>query len=342
MRPVRHLTTQEKIKVTSKLLFFKQAVLSAVLTGMAAVGAVAQMGTQPTPTLIAPTPKPASALVGANNLYCAGFIQSSGISTENRIIGAVEEADKYNYTQNDYVYINMGANKGVQVGDMMSVVRPRGQVKSKWSDKGTLGFYVQEVGAVEVVRVKGDHSVARVRSSCDSFLLGDLVQLTERRVSPVAMHRPPLDLFADPSGKARGRIVMSRDLAEMPSRDFIVYVDLGADDHVQMGDHLTIFRPLGSGNITKKWERESISARDYGFESDKYKGGKFSNQAGRKSGPHAGGQEVTTKRAKENRPMGLRKVVGEAVVLNVKEKTATVVITRTASEIHTGDWVEVQ
>ena len=34
--------------------------------------------------------------------------------------------------------------------------------------------------------------------------------------------------------------------------------------------------------------------------------------------------------------------VGEIVILNVKEKTATAVITRTAQEIHTGDWVEVQ
>ena len=40
---------------------------------------------------------------------------------------------------------------------------------------------------------------------------------------------------------------------------------------------------------------------------------------------------------------GLTKfVVGEAVVLNVKEKTATIVITRTGQEIHTGDWVERQ
>ena len=135
---------------------------------------------------------------------------------------------------------------------------------------------------------------------------------------------------------------MSRDAAEMLTRDFIIYVDLGADDHVAPGDHLTIFRTLGKGNLTKLWDRESISARDYGFESDVYKGGKFDNQAGRKSGEHAAGQEVTTFRAKKGRPQGLRKVVGEAVVLNVKEKTATVVITRTASEIHTGDWVEVQ
>jgi hypothetical protein len=128
----------------------------------------------------------------------------------------------------------------------------------------------------------------------------------------------------------------------MLSRDFIIYVDLGADDHVTTGDHLTIYRQLGKGNLTKKWEKESVSARDYGFESEVYKGGKFSSEAGRKQGEHATGQEVTTMRAKQGRPHGLRKVVGEAVVLNVKEKTATVVITRTASEIHTGDFVELQ
>jgi hypothetical protein len=319
-----------------------RAVLSAFLLAVFSYAAAAQNMTQPTPTMVMPTPKPATALVGVNNLYCAGYIQKSAISTENKLIGAVEEADRYNYAQNDFVYINMGANKGINVGDIMSVVRPRGQVKSKWSDKGTLGFYVQEVGAVEVVRVKNEVSIARIKTSCDSFLLGDLVQLTERRVSPRAETRPPLDIFADPSGKARGRVIMSRDLAEMPSRDSIVYVDLGADDNLQTGDHLTIYRTLGKGNITKKWENESISARDYGYESDTYKGGKFSNQAGRKSGPHAAGREVSTQRAKEGRVRGLRKVVGEAVVLNVKEKTATVVITRTASEIHTGDHVEIQ
>jgi hypothetical protein len=277
-----------------------------------------------------------------NNLYCAGYIQSNAISTENKIIGSRDEADKYNYTQNDFMYINMGANKGVSVGDVFSVVRPRAKVKSAWSDKGTLGFYVQEVGAIEVVAVKSDHSVARVKASCDSFLLGDLVQLTDKRMSPSHEMRPPLDLFGDPSGKATGRIVMSRDSAEYLTRDYIAYVDLGADNNVQVGDHLTIFRKLGKGNLFTLPQHEDISARDYGFESWAYKGGKFSNQAPRKQGDHAGGKEVTTYMAKQHRPLGLRKVVGEAVVLNVKEKTATVVITRTASEIHTGDQVEIQ
>lgn len=281
-------------------------------------------------------------VVSGNNLYCAGYIQSNAISTENKIVGANDEADRYNYKQNDFLYINMGSNKGVNVGDTFAVVRPRGQVESRWTKKGDVGFYVEEVGSLEVVKVKGEVSVARVATSCDSFLLGDLVQLTEKRTSPMADQRPALDLIGDPSGKAMGRILMARGGAEMLSRDFIVYVDLGADDNVKSGDHLTIFRSLGKGNLFKTPEEEAVSARDEGFQSGVYRGGKFSNQASRKSGDKADGSVVTTYQAKEFRAPGLRKIVGEAVVLNVKERTATVVITRTAQEIHTGDWVEVQ
>lgn len=282
------------------------------------------------------------AVAAGNNLYCAGYIQSGAIADGNKIIGAVDEADKYNYALNDFLYINMGSNKGVNVGDLFTVVRPRAQVNSKWSHKSDLGFYVQEVGAVEVISVKSDHSVARIKSSCDSFLLGDLLQLVEPRTSPAFEQRPALDLFADRTGKATGRILMSRDGREYLTRDYIVYVDLGADDNVKVGDHLTIFRKLGTGNPYNPPDNEAASARDYGFESEKYKGGKFSNQAPRKTGSHAGGHEVSIDEAKNGRPSTLRKITGEGVVLNVKEKTATVVITRTASEIHPGDYVELQ
>lgn len=305
--------------------------------------AAAQATTRPTSTMVLQKKaKAAMPVATGNNLYCSGYIQSNAISTGNKIIGANGEADRYNFGQNDFLFINMGANKGVNVGDTFAVVRPRGQVNSRWSNKTDLGFYVQEVGALEVVNVKAEVSVARVKTSCDVFLLGDLVQLVEQRTSPIFEQRPPLDLFGDSSGKATGRILMARDSAEVLARDFIVYVDLGADDNVRVGDHLTIFRPLGKGNLYKMPENESVSARDYGYQSDVYKGGKFSNQASRKSGDKAEGQEVTTARAKNGRPSGLRQIVGEAVVLNVKEKTATVVITRTAQEIHTGDWVEIK
>lgn len=286
-------------------------------------------------------PKPSQAIAGRNNLYCAGYIQTNAINTANKIIGGQDEADKYLYAQNDFLYINMGNDKGVNVGDVFAVVRPRGAVKSKWSTKD-VGFYVQEIGAVEVVNVKRDVSVVRVKTSCDNFLLGDLVEVVPIRTSPEVETRTPLNRFGDPSGKATGRILLARDSHEMITRDQIAYVDLGADENVKIGDRLTVFRPLAKGNLYLNSDREEISSRDYGFESDVFRGGKFSNQSARKTGDKANGPEVKTRDARRDRPANLRKVVGEAVVLNVKERTATIVITRTGQEIHTGDWVEIQ
>ena len=281
-------------------------------------------------------------VVTGNNLYCAGYVQSSPVNTSSRLVGAVEEQDGFYLAQDDYVYINMGASKGVQVGDTFAVIRPKGQVDTKWTHKGRLGMYVQEVGAVQVVRVKPEVSVARIKTSCDNFLLGDLVQPIEQRSSETFKQRPAMDAFADASGKAKGQIFMARDGQEMVTRDQIVYVDLGRDDSVQVGDRLTIFRKLGSGNLSRvPKDSESVAARDYGYHSWEYKGGSFSNQSSRKQGDEGKGQVVTTGKAKEGRPE-IRKVVGEAVIVNVREKTATVVITRTAQEIHPGDWVEVQ
>jgi hypothetical protein len=297
---------------------------------------------QTKPTLVVSQVTRNLPVAGANNLYCAGYVQTAGVDTSRKIVGAENEQDQNVYSQGNYVYISLGDNRNVQVGDMFTVIRPRGRVNTRWTKKDNLGFYVQEVGALEVVRVKGEVAVAQVRTSCDNLLLGDLVQPVPSRTSPMFTQRPALDRFADPTGKAKGRIFMARDNLELLGREQIVYIDLGAEDNVGVGDYLTVYRPLGKGNLFQKTWKETVSARDEGFQSDEYRGGKFSNQAGRKRQSEATGRVETTEKAKENRPNDLRKVVGEIVILNVREKTATAMIVRNAQEIHTGDWVELQ
>ena len=292
--------------------------------------------------------KSASEVAGFNNLYCAGFVQTAGVDTSRRIVGAYNEQDGHIFSEGNVVYLNTGANNGVKVGDLLSVTRPRGKVNTRWTNKGSLGFLVDEVGTVEVIRVKSDSSVARIKTSCDNFLLGDLVQPWQQRAVPPTMARPALDLYGDPNGKAVGRLFMARGNLEALSPEQIVYVDLGAEDNVKVGDYMTVFRPLGKGNPNYKTETEfikghdeSVEARISDYGSLEYRGGAFSNQTARKSGDHANGKVVTTSKAKEGRG-NIRKVVGELVILNVKERTATAMITRTSQELHTGDYVEMQ
>ncbi|MCU0239740.1 MAG: hypothetical protein MUC29_09875 [Pyrinomonadaceae bacterium] len=302
----------------------------------------AQKSETENPTMVFNKSNKTQTVASGNNLYCAGFIQTAQVNTNLEIVGGQEEQEKYNYVSGDYVYINAGTSQGVKVGDEYSVIRPKGKFKTALSSKGSLGIFVQEVGSLEVVNVKEQVSVAVIRNSCEAMYLGDLLQPTQKRVSPTVKQNATFNQFSDTNGKATGKIVMARDGQEMVTRDQIVYVDLGAEDNIKVGDYLTVYRKLGKGNIQNHIQDESIPARNSGYQSENYKGGPFSNVSGRKAGENAEGQVVTTSQAKSRRPNNLRKVVGEMVILNVKEKTATAVITRTLQEIHTGDMVEVQ
>lgn len=297
---------------------------------------------QPKSTVVLPSDRDAMTVAERTNLFCAGYIETRPVYTDFEIIGADNERERTIFSQGNEVYISRGKGNNLQVGDTFSIIRPRGQFKSKFSEKGKLGFYIQEVGAVEVIKVEEDRSVARIKTACDTILLGDLLLRTPNRNSPVFQQRPAIDKFGEPSGKARGRIVLARDGREALSSQQIVYIDLGAEDNVEVGNYLTIFRPLGTGGVANYNQRESLNARDDGFQSDTYRGGKFSNQAPRKKGSVAEGAIRTSTEVKRDRPKDLRKVMGEMVILNVKERTATALITRNTEEIHMGDMVELQ
>lgn len=300
----------------------------------------------PTPTVVLPAQKGALPVTGKSNLYCAGFIQYAPAPNDLQIIGGEEEQEQRIYGFGDYVYINAGSQNGVREGQEYIVIRPRGQFKSRHSKKkGWLGVYTQEIGGLKVVRVKEQVSVALVTASCDDLLMGDLLRAAPQRVAPLQRQEVRLDRFSDPTGKPKGRIVLARDLREMITRDQVVFIDLGSEDNLRPGDYLTIYRPLGRGNITRFRDEEVTPTANSGFGSDIYKGGKFSNKAQRVKDPNNTGifgPMITSPQIKDNRPRMPRKVVGEMVVLSVQMRTATAVITRVAQEVHTGDYVEVQ
>lgn len=313
-----------------------------MISGLAAFSFAQTPAAPPRPTVTLPSDRPAMNIAERTNLFCAGYIETRPVYTDFEIVAADNERERTIFTQGDEVYISRGQGNNLKVGDVFSIIRPLGSFKSSFSKKGRLGFYVQEVGAVEVMKVGENMSVARVKTACDTILLGDLLLRTPNRNSPVFSQRPPLDKFGAPSGKATGRIVLAREGRETLGSDEIVYIDLGAEDNVEVGNYLTIFRPLGKGGVLNYNQRESLNARDVGFQSDAYRGGKFSNQAPRKEGATAEGNLRTSTEVRRERPQNLRKVMGEMVILNVKERTATALITRNTAEIHTGDMVEIQ
>ena len=278
-----------------------------------------------------------------NNLYCAGYLQTAPFETKMEVVGGEQEQEQNIYSNNNYIYVSAGANQDVKTGDRFSVIRPRGKMTSPFSKKGDLGKYVQELGVVRIVNVKEQVAVGVIENSCEAILLGDLIVPLREKFSPLQREEPAFDRFKDANGKQTERIVLARDGQEMLAPNQIVYLDLGVDNGVKVGDYLTVYRPLGKGGVNGDLGREIVSDKDYGFESEVFRGGKYSNEAPRRGKPNYDGSPiVTSKEAKSRRPKDLRKIVGEVVILNVKEKTATAIITRVAQEVHTGDFVELQ
>lgn len=311
---------------------------------------------QPTPTPTLPQIMPRMVeeplrVTGKSGLYCAGYIRYQKLPKSPEIVGAEQEQEQRLYAEGDIVYLNAGSQEGIKQGQHFQVIRPRGDVKGVHRNKkGYLGTYVQEVGQLEVFKVNEHTSAAQVTLSCENLLSGDLLMPIPDRVAPLEKAEMDVDRFGEPSGKPTGRLMMAKDYREMLSRSDIVYIDLGSEDNLQSGDHLTIYRPLGTGNLKGVDNEESARGRADGFQSDTYRGGGFGNQATRVKDSTAfvdtegryRYRPITTREIRRLRPDMPRKIVGEMVILNVQTRTATAIITRTVAEVHTGDWVEIQ
>ncbi|HET6974911.1 MAG TPA: hypothetical protein VFI24_01200 [Pyrinomonadaceae bacterium] len=334
----------------SRLGYLKSALFSLVCL-LALAFTVNAQSPAPTPQLTLPTAHAPATVAGQSTLYCAGYIRYQKLQHMPEIVGAEEEQEQRTFADGEIVYLNEGSQQGIKEGQTFQIIRPRGTVKGVHKHKkGFLGIYVQEIGQLQVFKVRENTSAAKITFTCDAALLGDLLAAIPDRESPLQRAELNLDRFADPSGKQTGYLMMAKDSREMVTRSDVVYIDLGSEDQVKTGDYLTIYRPLGTGNLTRVDNEEMARNRATGFQSDRFRGGGFSNQATRAKDSTAfvnsegryRHRPITTREVKGHRPSMPRKIVGEMVVIDVQARTATAIITRVASEVHTGDRVEIQ
>jgi hypothetical protein len=310
----------------------------------------------PPPTLIAPPEKRLAPGSMATDLGCAGFIEHEPSAPVGiQVVGGEQEQEQRIFSEGDYIFVDGGVQQGLTAGQEFAVVRPRGRFTSKFTAKrGTLGVYTQEVGRLRLTEVRGQVSIAVVTGACETILLGDVLRPlpTATTVATTGLSAlneradTPFNRFSDPTGKQEGRIVLARDAREMLTRNHVVYIDLGREDNLKAGDRLNIFRPAGTGNITRLRDEEMTDNTHDGFESERFRGGKFSVKAQRAKDPNGTDfndqHPVNTPEIKRRRPAVPRKVIGEMVVLSVEARTATAIITRVTQEVHTGDFVEVR
>jgi hypothetical protein len=268
----------------------------------------------------APQAAPAISQVDYSTVNCSGFVSDQPVPEEIRIVSGEQSNYKITFTHGDYVYINRGQDKGIRVGDRFSVVRPERDPTDvpwfKWQAKllKAMGTFYLDAGQVRVVDVQPKVSIAQVTFSCGYMQRGDILQPYQDRPAPPFKDPAAFDHFAPVSGKPVAMVVAGKDYGQVFGKLSAVYVNLGSNQGVRVGDYFRIFRYQGTIAETVPQNR-GYQYSMYGFGS------------------------APTRYEWNDLP---REVLGEGIVINVNRNSSTMVITFSSIEVYAGDYVEIE
>jgi hypothetical protein len=251
---------------------------------------------------------------------CSGFFTDQKVPDETRVVSGEQSNYKLTWIRGDYVHINRGQDKGVRVGDRFSVVRPDKDFTEvpwfKWQYKlmRAMGTEYVDAGQLRVVNVQPKVSVAQVIFSCDYIQRGDVVVPYQDRPAPPYKDPTGFDHFAPISGKPVAMVVAGKDFSQAYGKYSPVYVNLGTNQGVKVGDYFRIFRYQGSMAETAPQER-GYQYKLYGFGAapSRYEWNELP-----------------------------REVIGEGIVISVSRNSSTMVITYSSLEVYAGDYVEIE
>ncbi len=263
---------------------------------------------------------PAVPQIDYSTVNCSGFVSDQRVPDEMRLISGEQSNYKITFTRGDYVYINRGQDKGVRVGDRFSVVRPDKDPTDvpwfKWQTKllRAMGTPYMDLGQIRVVSVQPKVSVAQVSFSCGFMQRGDILEPYQDRPAPPFKDSAAFDHFAPISGKPVAMLVAGKDYGQVFGKLSPVYVNLGTNQGVKVGDYFRIFRYQGSMSETVPQVKDYQYAL-YGFGS------------------------APSRYAWNDLP---REILGEGIVINVNRNSSTMIVTFSHLELYAGDYVEIE
>jgi hypothetical protein len=294
--------------------------------GAEAAAVDAPQGTTPTSTSfpIERMPTPTYA-----DLNCAGFINKQILPDANYIAGGLETPSTTKYQRGDIVYLH---GTGYSAGAQYEIIRELRDINEYEMFPGQrkllkeTGQPYEEVGRVRVIDTRSKTAIAQVEYSCDSINPGDTaIPFAEKQT--LAFHGPVrFDRFLPASGKVSGRIVMAKDFDSQLGTGQKIYMNVGANQGVKIGD---FFRAVRSYEADLQDPVDSLSFRAAISEDTQKKEPSFDPELFEKgNGPVIHVRDLP------------RRAVGEIVIIGVTPTTATGMIVFAMEDVHAGDGVE--
>ncbi len=197
----------------------------------------------PTPTTEEPAvaPEPLKTV----NLFKASSNGDSFIKTDENELGRlVDSVDaRALLTKNDLVFLNMENLDQVEIGDTYSLYG-RGPLVSHPQTKIKLGTMMFELGFVQITAINGRTVVGKI---------GDVYREIERGAEVFEYVAPTNEIeLKKANGVLSGYIISGRQGKITQGQNDIIYIDLGLNHGLQVGNILYISRPRQATELAGK------------------------------------------------------------------------------------------
>ncbi len=263
------------------------------------------------------------------DLYCAGFLSKTRVPDSRYVAGGLQTPTTTKFVNGNLIYL---AGQGYQPGQQYTILRELHDVNRYELFKGQnllvkeTGQPYAELARVKIVDTRSKMAIAQVEFSCDPVNPGDFaVPFVEK--DRVAFHpQMHFDRFLPAKGQNMGRIVLAKDFDSQLGTGLKVYMNLGTNQGVKIGDYL---RAVRSYTADLKDPVDSLSFKASTSEDTQLNPPSIEgNWATRTKGPRIHVADLP------------RRSVGEIVVIGTTPTTSTGMIVFAMEEVHPGDAVE--
>jgi hypothetical protein len=264
-----------------------------------------------------------------SDLYCSGFISKQLLPDANYVAGGLQTPTTTKFIRGDVVYLR---GTGYSAGAEYEIVRALRDINEYEMFPGQAkvlkqtGQPYEEVGRVKVIDTRSRTAIAQIEYACDGINPGDTaIPFAEKQL--INFHSPiRFDRFLPASSKVSGRIVMAKDFDAELGTGHKVYLNIGANQGVKIGD---FFRAVRSYQADLQDPVDSLSFRASISEDTQKKMPSFDPAMFEKgNGPVIHVRDLP------------RRAVGEIVIIGVTNTTATGMIVFAMEDVHAGDAVE--
>ena len=264
------------------------------------------------------------------DLYCSGFISKQILPDANYVAGGLQTPSTTKFVRGDIVYLY---GHGYSAGAEYEIIRALRDIDEYEMFPGQAkllketGQPYEEVGRVRIIDTRSKTAIARIEYSCDGINPGDTaIPFAEKQT--VSFHEPMhFDRFLPPTSRVTGRIVMGKDFDSEMGTGHKLYINLGSNQGVKVGD---FFRATRSYQADLLDPVDSLSfkaalAEDTQKKTPSVDPGWFDPKG---NGPTIHVRDLP------------RRAVGEIVIIGVTPTTATGMIVFSMEDVHAGDNVE--